>query len=62
LYSDIKALNLADTVDSSQIQKLHEKLEEIEQKRVGGKFMDAQGQVAPRQAIMCQLLRHHVLD
>jgi hypothetical protein len=62
LYSDIEGLNLTDTVDSSQIQTLQGKLEEIEQKRVGGKFMDAQGKLAPGQAIMYQLLWYHVLD
>jgi hypothetical protein len=58
LYSDLEDLSLTRTVDPSQIIKLEEQLAEIERERVGGKFMDAEGQITSGQAILYQLLRY----
>jgi hypothetical protein len=58
LFSDLQDLGLANTIDPVQIQKLQDQLGEIEQGRVDGKFLDAQGQIAPGQAILNQLLRY----
>jgi hypothetical protein len=50
--------SLENAVDAILIQKLQDQLGDIEQGRVDGKFYDDQGQIAPGQAILNQLLRY----
>lgn len=58
LFSDFEDLGISSEIDLVQVQNLQEQLGDIENECKDGKFLDKDGQVAPGQGILHQLLKY----